>query len=61
MTILKEVLGHDQTHQRRKILVSIRFDSESKELLGWAIVKVAEACDHVIALHICRNFGKKST
>ncbi|XP_057525906.1 protein kinase STUNTED-like isoform X2 [Amaranthus tricolor] len=60
MTILKEVLGHDQTHQRRKILVSIRFDSESKELLGWAIVKVAEACDHVIALHICRNFDDES-
>lgn len=52
MTILKEELGIDQS---KRILVGIRFDTESKELLAWAIVKVAEHHDHVIAVHVCRN------
>lgn len=42
-------------NQPRNILVGIRFDVESKELLGWAIVKVAELHDHVVAVHVCRN------
>lgn len=41
--------------QRRKVLVGIGFDKESKELLGWALVKVAEPRDHVVALHVCRS------
>ncbi|XP_021851970.1 protein kinase STUNTED isoform X3 [Spinacia oleracea] len=52
MRIEKEEMGIDQT---RKILVGVRFDSDSKELLGWAIVKVANPLDHVVALHVCRN------
>lgn len=44
-------------NQPRNILVGIRFDVESKELLGWAIVKVAELHDHVVAVHVCRNSG----
>lgn len=54
MRIEKEEMGIDQT---RKILVGVRFDSDSKELLGWAIVKVANPLDHVVALHVCRNPG----
>ncbi|XP_021775414.1 probable serine/threonine-protein kinase PIX7 isoform X1 [Chenopodium quinoa] len=52
MRIEKEEMGIDQT---RKVLVGIRFDTECKELLGWAIVKVAEPLDHVVVLHVCRN------
>lgn len=52
MTIEKEDKGVEQT---RKILVAIRFDDESKELLGWALSRVAQPQDHVVALHVCRS------
>ncbi|KAJ8424865.1 LOW QUALITY PROTEIN: hypothetical protein Cgig2_003152 [Carnegiea gigantea] len=52
MTIEKEDKGFEQT---RKILVAIRFDDESKELLGWALFHVAQPQDHVVALHVCRS------
>lgn len=34
------------------VLVGVKFDGVSKELLTWALVKVAQPGDHVIALHI---------
>ncbi|KAK8673716.1 hypothetical protein V6N13_112033 [Hibiscus sabdariffa] len=34
------------------VLVGVKFDSDSKELLTWALVKVAQPGDQVIALHI---------
>ncbi|KAK6259171.1 hypothetical protein SCA6_013645, partial [Theobroma cacao] len=34
------------------VLVGVKFDGESKELLTWALVKVARPGDHIIALHI---------
>jgi len=43
--------------QTRHLLVGIQFDKESKELLSWALVKVAEPGDHVVAVHVCRNSG----
>ncbi|XP_074312937.1 protein kinase STUNTED-like [Silene latifolia] len=54
MTIVKENKGFDQT---RKLLVGIRFDNESKELLDWALVMVANPQDHVVAIHVSRNSG----
>ncbi|CAN4107352.1 unnamed protein product [Withania somnifera] len=41
--------------ERRNVLVGIRFDGHIRELLNWAIVKVAEPGDRVIALHVCRD------
>ncbi|KAJ8530285.1 hypothetical protein K7X08_037120 [Anisodus acutangulus] len=41
--------------EKRNVLVGIRFDSHIRELLNWAIVKVAEPGDRIIALHVCRN------
>ncbi|GAB2267874.1 hypothetical protein Dimus_002850 [Dionaea muscipula] len=41
--------------QRRKVLVGIRLDSQSRELLNWALVKVAEPGDLVFSVHVCRN------
>ncbi|XP_048234219.1 protein kinase STUNTED isoform X2 [Ricinus communis] len=40
---------------RRNVLVGIRIDSHSRELLDWALVKVAEPGDCVIAVHVCRS------
>ena len=41
----------------KNVLVGIRFDGHTKELLDWALVKVADPGDRVIALHVCRNSG----
>lgn len=41
--------------QRRNVLVGIRFDGQGKELLSWAIVKVADSGDQVIAVHVRRK------
>lgn len=45
--------------EKRNVIVGIRFDGHIRELLNWAIVKVAEPGDRVIALHVCRNAGMK--
>lgn len=43
--------------EKRNVIVGIRFDGHIRELLNWAIVKVAEPGDRVIALHVCRDAG----
>ncbi|KAL0698038.1 hypothetical protein Bca4012_054160 [Brassica carinata] len=39
----------------RTVVVGVKFDAASSELLDWALVKVAEPGDTVIALHILSN------
>ncbi|KAK0606024.1 hypothetical protein LWI29_033291 [Acer saccharum] len=34
------------------VVVGVKFDAESRELLTWALVKVAESGDRVLALHV---------
>jgi hypothetical protein len=36
----------------RTVVVGVKFDSQSRELLTWALVKVAQPGDCVIALHV---------
>ncbi|XP_027357084.1 serine/threonine-protein kinase CDG1-like [Abrus precatorius] len=43
------------TVERRYVLVGIRMDGHSRQLLNWALVKVAEPHDSVIALHVVRS------
>ncbi|KAK8522222.1 hypothetical protein V6N13_115197 [Hibiscus sabdariffa] len=38
--------------QKKNVLVGIRFDNQSRDLLNWAIVKVAEPGDCVVAVHV---------
>ncbi|KAK8582517.1 hypothetical protein V6N13_069294 [Hibiscus sabdariffa] len=38
--------------QKKNVLVGIRFDKQSRDLLSWAIVKVAEPGDCVVAVHV---------
>ncbi|KAF3964244.1 hypothetical protein CMV_011446 [Castanea mollissima] len=45
---------------KRNVLVGIRIDSQSRELLSWAIVKVAEPGDCVVAVHVCRSSDRAS-
>ncbi|KAH6777058.1 hypothetical protein C2S51_008370 [Perilla frutescens var. frutescens] len=42
---------------RKKVIVGIRLDGYAKELLDWAVVKVADPGDCVVAIHVCRNSG----
>ncbi|KAL1554447.1 serine/threonine-protein kinase BRI1-like 2 isoform X2 [Salvia divinorum] len=42
---------------RKKVIVGIRLDGYAKELLDWAVVKVAGPGDSVVAIHVCRNSG----
>ncbi|OIV99545.1 hypothetical protein TanjilG_17355 [Lupinus angustifolius] len=43
------------TLDRRFVLVGIRIDSYSRHLLNWALFKVAEPGDYVIAVHVVKN------
>ena len=42
----------------RTVVVGVKLDSHSRELLTWALVKVALPGDRVIALHVLGNNGK---
>ncbi|XVF00873.1 hypothetical protein REPUB_Repub04eG0039300 [Reevesia pubescens] len=41
--------------EKKNVLVGIRLDSQSRDLLSWAIVKVAEPGDCVVAAHVSRS------
>lgn len=54
--MIKKVKGMTVEDVSKKIvLVGIRFDQHAKELLDWAILKVAEQGDCVTALHVCQD------
>ncbi|GMI67590.1 hypothetical protein like AT5G63940 [Hibiscus trionum] len=52
MTVLGEKGDEGGEGGGATVLVGVKFDAESKELLTWALVKVAQPGDQVIALHI---------
>ncbi|XVF67932.1 hypothetical protein PTKIN_Ptkin10aG0162200 [Pterospermum kingtungense] len=41
--------------EKRNVLVGIRIDGQSRDLLSWALVKVAEPGDCVVAVHVSRS------
>ncbi|KAJ0077446.1 hypothetical protein Patl1_36027 [Pistacia atlantica] len=49
-----------KTDEKRNVLVGIRIDNYSRDLLSWALVKVAEPGDCVVAIHVCRNSDQAS-
>lgn len=53
----KDVLENNMKKEEKNVLVGIRIDSESWELLDWALVKIAEPGDCVVAIHVCRSSG----
>ncbi|TQE00493.1 hypothetical protein C1H46_013919 [Malus baccata] len=56
--ILEEALRDlikKKNKKKNVVLVGIPIDSQSTELLGWALVKVAQPGDCVIAAHVCRS------
>ncbi|KAC9618559.1 hypothetical protein E3N88_33492 [Mikania micrantha] len=48
----------DYSHRNiRTVVVGVKLDSESRELLTWALVKAAHPGDRVIALHVLTDNG----
>lgn len=44
--------GQGSVAGERTVVVGVKLDQQSRELLTWALVKVAEPGDQVIALHV---------
>ncbi|PIN22023.1 Serine/threonine protein kinase [Handroanthus impetiginosus] len=49
------VAGGEKSSGGRTVVVGVKLDSHSRELLTWALVKVAQTGDRVIALHVLNN------
>ncbi|WOL07293.1 putative receptor-like serine/threonine-protein kinase [Canna indica] len=47
--------------KERCVLVGLQMDANGRELLDWAISKVAEKGDRVVAVHVCRESDLKTT
>ncbi|QCD99830.1 serine/threonine-protein kinase PBS1 [Vigna unguiculata] len=45
----------EASHGGRTVVVGVKMDSHSTELLTWALFKVAQPCDVVLALHVLGN------
>ncbi|OMO56044.1 hypothetical protein COLO4_35819 [Corchorus olitorius] len=52
MTVIGESPEGEGEKGGATVLVGVKLDGESKELLTWALVKVAQPGDHIVALHI---------
>lgn len=55
--VFKDLIKKKKKKKKNVVLVGIPIGSQSRELLGWALVKVAEPGDCVIAVHVCRSSG----
>ncbi|KAL3641215.1 hypothetical protein CASFOL_016183 [Castilleja foliolosa] len=49
------VAGGGDSSGGRTVMVGVTLDQQSRELLTWALVKVAQTGDRVIALHVLNN------
>lgn len=55
--ILSEEKDECGYSSNRTVVVGVKLDGASRELLTWALVKVAQPGDLVIALHVLNNNG----
>lgn len=46
------MMREERERNGETIVVGVRMDQQSRELLTWALVKIAQPGDQVIALHI---------
>ncbi|CAK9177578.1 unnamed protein product [Ilex paraguariensis] len=51
----QSVVADGESSGDRTVVVGVKLDSQSRELLTWALVKVAQPGDRVIALHVLNN------
>lgn len=66
MTVFAEFVSVDnnydddeKTKKKKNVLVGIQINNRSREVLSWALVKVAEPGDSVIAIHVCSSSGNE--
>lgn len=52
----KEAMGQEKGRERC-VLVGLQMNANGRELLDWAISRVAEEGDRVVAVHVCRDSG----
>lgn len=50
---------NNEEKKKKNVLVGIRINSESREVLSWALVKVAEPGDSVIAIYVRPSSGNE--
>lgn len=48
-------LEEARVSKKKNVVVGVRMDSRSRDLINWAIVKVAEPGDCVVAVHVSRG------
>lgn len=58
MTI--EEMAQTKKDRRKTILVGICLDGNGRDILNWALGKVARSGDRVVALHVRQNSGVRS-
>ena len=47
-----DVCGGRRGGEGEVVVVGVKFDGPSKELLTWSLMKMAQPGDHVIAVHV---------
>lgn len=52
-----EAIEKEKEKKKKNVLVGIRINGDSRDLLNWAIVKVADPGDCVIVIHVCQSSG----
>lgn len=55
--IIEKVASEEKKGEGSCILVGIPLDANGRELLDWALSKVAKQGDRVVAVHVCRKSG----
>ncbi|XP_008813513.2 serine/threonine-protein kinase RIPK-like [Phoenix dactylifera] len=53
--IIEKVASDEEKGEGSCILVGLSLDANGRELLDWALSKVAKQDDRVVAVHVCRN------
>lgn len=55
-----EAIEKEKEKKKKNVLVGIRINGDSRDLLNWAIVKVADPGDCVIVIHVCQSSDRAS-
>lgn len=48
----------DEKREERCVMVGLQMDANGKELLHWAINRIAERGDRIVAVTVCRDSGQ---
>lgn len=50
----------ENKNDQKSVLVGIKMNGSSKELLNWAIAKFSEPGDRIVAVHVRRASGRST-